>query len=80
MSGSTSSIDDSGRKIRGRKYPWGLLEVENEEQSDFPYLRQLLIRSHMEELRELTVSGIYERHRSRKMATTGYDQNHPENA
>lgn len=79
--GSSEKLDTgNNRTLRARQYPWGIVEVENEEHSDFPYLRQLLIKSHMEELKDLTISGFYEKHRSQKMALTGYDQNHPENA
>lgn len=34
----------NGRKIRGRKYPWGVIEVDNESHCDFVKLRQMLIR------------------------------------
>lgn len=34
----------SGHTARGRKYPWGVIEVENESHSDFMKLRQMLIR------------------------------------
>ncbi|KAI7105045.1 septin-7, partial [Hortaea werneckii] len=43
-----------GRKVRGRRYPWGVIEVDNEEHCDFVKLRQMLIRTHMEELKEHT--------------------------
>ncbi|KAG5518085.1 hypothetical protein PMAC_003271 [Pneumocystis sp. 'macacae'] len=35
----------SGHTARGRKYPWGIIEVENENHSDFMKLRQMLIRT-----------------------------------
>ena len=38
----------NGRKVRGRKYPWGVVEVENVEHCDFIALRNLLIRTHMQ--------------------------------
>jgi septin 7 len=34
----------SHRRVRGRKYPWGVIEVDNEEHCDFVKLRQMLIR------------------------------------
>ena len=37
-----------GRKVRGRRYPWGVIEVDNEDHCDFVKLRQMLIRTHME--------------------------------
>lgn len=33
-----------GRRMRGRMYPWGLIEVDNEDHCDFVKLRQMLIR------------------------------------
>lgn len=43
--GSDKEFDtEGGRRIRGRMYPWGLIEVDNEEHCDFVKLRQMLIR------------------------------------
>lgn len=53
-----------GRKVRGRRYPWGVIEVDNEEHCDFVKLRQMLIRTHMEELKEHTNNMLYENYRS----------------
>ena len=33
-----------GRQVKGREYPWGVVEVENEKHCDFVKLRDLLIR------------------------------------
>ena len=37
-----------GRKIRGRQYPWGIVDIENTEQSDFKHLKRFLIQTHMQ--------------------------------
>ncbi|KAI9757897.1 MAG: Cell division control protein 3 [Lichina confinis] len=63
-----------GRKIRGRRYPWGTIEVDNEEHCDFVKLRQMLIRTHMEELKEHTNNSLYENYRSGKLAKMGVAQ------
>jgi septin 7 len=42
--GSDKEFDNRGRRVRGRMYPWGLIEVDNEEHCDFVKLRQMLIR------------------------------------
>lgn len=42
--GSTQEFDSNGKKVRGRKYPWGVIEVDNESHCDFTSLRQMLIR------------------------------------
>jgi septin 7 len=63
-----------GRKVRGRRYPWGVIEVDNEEHCDFVKLRQMLIRTHMEELKEHTNNVLYENYRSDKLTAMGVAQ------
>lgn len=62
-----------GRVVRGRAYPWGVIEVDNEEHCDFVKLRQMLIRSNMEDLRELT-EVLYENYRASKLQELGISQ------
>src|SRR5438309_2288894 len=66
--------NEEGRKVRGRKYPWGIIEVDNEEHCDFVKLRQMLIRTHMEELKEHTANVLYENYRSDKLTSLGVAQ------
>lgn len=66
----------SGKTVRGRSYPWGVVEVENEDHCDFVKLRQLLIRSHLEELREKTANVLYENYRTEKLSSMGIQQDH----
>ena len=63
-----------GRQVRGRSYPWGVIEVDNEEHCDFVKLRQMLIRTYMEELREYTNLVLYENYRSEKLLAMGVAQ------
>ncbi|KAK3906278.1 Septin-domain-containing protein [Staphylotrichum tortipilum] len=63
-----------GRKVRGRSYPWGVIEVDNEEHCDFVKLRQMLIRTHMEELKENTNNTLYENYRTDKLIAMGVSQ------
>ncbi|KAH8784863.1 Septin-domain-containing protein [Hyaloscypha sp. PMI_1271] len=73
--GANSEITSAdGRKVRGRKYPWGIIEVDNEEHCDFVKLRQMLIRTHMEELKEHTNNALYENYRSEKLTALGVAQ------
>lgn len=65
--GGTELQDVDGRKVRGRKYPWGVIEVDNEAHSDFTKLRQMLIRTNMEELRDVTNQKHYENYRVDKL-------------
>jgi septin 7 len=60
-----------GKKVRGRQYPWGIIEVENEAHCDFVKLRHMLIRSHMEELKDHTNHVLYENYRIAKLAELG---------
>lgn len=62
-----------GRIVRGRAYPWGVIEVDNENHCDFVKLRQMLIRSNMEDLRELTQLR-YEQYRTKKLLSLGVTQ------
>lgn len=67
VSGSTTSIEAKGRKVRGRVYPWGVVEIENPEHSDFIKLRNMLI-THMQDLQEVTQEVHYENYRLQKLA------------
>ncbi len=73
--GATALVDvGGGRKVRGRRYPWGTIEVDNEDHCDFIKLRQMLIRSHMEELKEHTNDYLFENYRSEKLSSLGVSQ------
>ncbi|KAK0620359.1 Septin-domain-containing protein [Immersiella caudata] len=73
--GATNEITNAdGRKVRGRRYPWGVIEVDNEEHCDFVKLRQMLIRTHMEELKEHTNNNLYENYRTDKLIQMGVSQ------
>ncbi|KAI1487395.1 Septin-domain-containing protein [Biscogniauxia mediterranea] len=73
--GANNEITNAdGRKVRGRRYPWGVIEVDNEEHCDFVKLRQMLIRTHMEELKEHTNNNLYENYRTDKLTAMGVAQ------
>ncbi|GAA5827087.1 hypothetical protein JCM3770_006688 [Rhodotorula araucariae] len=65
-----------GRQARGRAYPWGTIEVDNEDHCDFVKLRQMLVRTHMEELKEHTADVLYENYRAEKLLAMGVAQDH----
>lgn len=107
--GSNTVVEVDGRKIRGRRYPWGVVEgkrvgsflqmkfftnskiqfllmkfhlfcfcfllVENMEHCDFIALRNMLIRTHMTDLKEVTNNVHYENFRCRKLAGVGVAAN-----
>ncbi|KAL2120760.1 hypothetical protein VTJ04DRAFT_4787 [Mycothermus thermophilus] len=71
---NTEVTTADGRRVRGRSYPWGVIEVDNEEHCDFVKLRQMLIRTHMEELKEHTNNVLYENYRTDKLIAMGVSQ------
>lgn len=71
--GSNMVIEHEGKKMRGRKYPWGVAEVENLEHCDFLALRNMVIRTHLQDLRDVTSNVHYENYRCRKLAGLGTD-------
>jgi len=67
--GSNTVIDsESGKKVRGRKYPWGVVDIENLEHCDFIPLRNMLVRTHLQDLKDVTNNVHYENYRCRKLA------------
>ena len=67
--GSNTVVESSGRKVRGRVYPWGVVEVENLEHNDFIALRNMLIRTHMQDLKDVTNNVHYENFRFIKLSS-----------
>ncbi|XP_065558193.1 septin-1-like [Artemia franciscana] len=65
--GANTLIEVRGRKVRGRQYPWGVVEVENPDHCDFVKLRTMLI-THMQDLQEVTGDVHYENYRSERLA------------
>lgn len=56
-----------GRLVKGRKYAWGVAEVENDEHCDFRKLRNLLLRTHMLDLIVATDELHYEGYRASQL-------------
>ncbi|KAI5961730.1 spn4 [Candida margitis] len=56
-----------GQFVRGRKYPWGVVEIENDQHCDFKKLRSLLLRTNMLDLILSTNELHYETFRSIKL-------------
>jgi septin family protein len=42
--GSNTTLESNGRKIRGRAYPWGVVDVEDSKYSDLAHLREMLCK------------------------------------
>ena len=47
-----------GRRVRGRRYPWGIVDIENPDHCDFVRLRSLLV-SQLENLKQKTHRRFY---------------------
>ncbi|CAJ1063760.1 septin-5-like [Xyrichtys novacula] len=62
--GSNVQVESKGRKFRGRIYPWGVVEVEDPANSDFLLLRNMLVRTHMQDLKDVTRETHYENYRA----------------
>uniref|UniRef100_A0A8C1GUD5 Septin n=1 Tax=Cyprinus carpio TaxID=7962 RepID=A0A8C1GUD5_CYPCA len=85
--GSNTIVEVKGQRVRGRLYPWGIVEgqygsaleylylclyiyifflitVENQSHCDFVKLRNMLIRSHMHDLKDITCDVHYENYRA----------------
>lgn len=41
--GADGEYNVNGRQVRGRKYPWGVVEVDNTKHCDFAQLRHALL-------------------------------------
>merc|ERR1711936_736432 len=68
--GANAMVEVGGKKVRGRQYPWGIVDVENPEHCDFIKLRSMLI-THMQDLQEVTHDVHYENFRSERLARGG---------
>lgn len=64
-----------GKFVRGRKYPWGVVEVENEDHCDFKKLRSLLLRTNMLDLILSTNEIHYETFRALKLGSSEEGEN-----
>ncbi|XP_060559484.1 septin-7-like isoform X3 [Ruditapes philippinarum] len=71
--GSNTVTEVGGKRVRGRQYPWGVVEVENLEHNDFLALRNMLIRTHMQDLKDVSNNVHYENYRYNKLAPANTD-------
>ncbi|XP_047736479.1 septin-2 isoform X2 [Hyalella azteca] len=70
--GSTDFVRVGNKMVRARQYPWGTVQVESESHCDFTKLREMLIRTNMEDMREVTHSCHYELYRKRMLEQMGF--------
>ncbi|XP_026051146.1 septin-2A-like isoform X3 [Carassius auratus] len=73
--GSSTVVERNGRRVRARVYPWGTVEVENPSHSDFVHLRNMLIRTHMQDLIHTTHYVLYENYRINSLCRNPFLEN-----
>ncbi|KAJ3051334.1 hypothetical protein HK097_007665 [Rhizophlyctis rosea] len=69
--GSEEEVILNGRRIRCRQYPWGYVDVDNPQHTDFSKLRFMLLSSHLQDLKEITHDHLYEQYRTEKLSKDG---------
>uniref|UniRef100_A0A8D8XZS9 Septin n=2 Tax=Cacopsylla melanoneura TaxID=428564 RepID=A0A8D8XZS9_9HEMI len=77
--GSTEFVKVGNKMMRSRQYPWGTVQVENETHCDFVKLREMLIRTNMEDMREKTHCKHYELYRKKRLEEMGFSDVDSEN-
>ncbi|GMR54060.1 hypothetical protein PMAYCL1PPCAC_24255 [Pristionchus mayeri] len=69
--GSNHLKEVGGKKMRYREYAWGVVEVDNLNHNDFNALRDMVIRTNLVDLIEVTRNVHYENFRFRQMQGKG---------
>ncbi|XP_033018321.1 neuronal-specific septin-3 isoform X3 [Lacerta agilis] len=69
--GSDKEYQVNGKRVLGRKTPWGVIEVENLSHCEFALLRDFLIRTHLQDLKEVTHNIHYETYRAKRLNDNG---------
>ncbi|CAL8317640.1 unnamed protein product [Arctogadus glacialis] len=67
----------NGHRVLGRKTKWGIVEVENVAHCEFANLRDLLIRSHLQDLKQVTHDVHYETYRVQRLTAGAVHQGAP---
>ncbi|XP_018114250.2 neuronal-specific septin-3 isoform X1 [Xenopus laevis] len=69
--GSDKEYQVNGKRVLGRKTPWGIVEVENLAHCEFSLLRDFVIRTHLQDLKEVTHNIHYETYRAKRLNENG---------
>ena len=65
--GSAQEFKVLGKVVVGRQNKWGFVEVENKNHCEFVHLRDMLIKTHMQDLKETTDKVHYESFRRARL-------------
>nr|XP_033819079.1 septin-12 isoform X2 [Geotrypetes seraphini] len=68
----------NGKKVLGRKTNWGMIEVENMAHCEFANLRDMLIRTNLQDLKDITHYIHYESYRIRRLSESNLLPQSPE--
>ncbi|KAK6202674.1 Septin-domain-containing protein [Scheffersomyces amazonensis] len=60
-------INGEIKLIRGRKLPWGLIDINDTNYSDFSILKSVLLGSHLQDFKDLTHDFLYETYRTERL-------------
>lgn len=73
----TSDIESTinNKKTRIRKYPWGTIDINDTNVSDFPVLKSVILGSQLQELKDITHDFLYEAYRTEKLSGVADLQN-----
>ncbi|PVU93230.1 hypothetical protein BB561_003390 [Smittium simulii] len=66
--GCDEIIDENNNPMRVRLYPWGAVQIDNDQHCDMDRLRYVLLNSHLSDLRDITHNIIYENYRTEKLS------------
>jgi len=72
--GSNYVVELNNERRRERKYPWGSIDIENQDHCDFVALRSMIIKYYMLDLLDTTNNVHYENYRCRKLSAIGADK------
>ncbi|XP_041359875.1 septin-6-like [Gigantopelta aegis] len=70
--GSNEEVKIANKMVKARQYPWGTVQVENDNHCDFVRMREMILRINMEDLRESTHMIHYELYRRNKLTEMGF--------
>ncbi|CAF1112770.1 unnamed protein product [Rotaria sordida] len=67
--GSNFVLERGNKRTRIRQYAWGTVDVEDEAHSDFIALRSMIIKTNLNDLRDVTHNVHYENYRYKKLTS-----------
>jgi len=70
--GSIDEVKVGNKMMKARQYPWGTVQVENENHCDFVKLREMLLRTNMQDLMDTTHKKHYELYRRVRLTDMGF--------